>query len=206
MFGEEDYEFVVVLLVFNIMEKIKYYLEQFKSERLSSADLLIRLGNISELTPEEKNLIYLYLYPRPLADKELPKRFTNLRLGENKYGSLTPSLNEATLIIEAGRTLQYSRYIKHLLHSYSNVENIHSIEGSNVCNCCLCNKEIYELTLWKSFSKQYKPEEENEKLFLAYGSLESDLPICMPCLLNLRKSLDILNYIDPGFLDWKLRK
>ena len=188
------------------MERIKYYLEQFRLERLSSDNLLNRLSNISELTSEEKNLIYLYLYPRPLADKELPTRFANLRVGENKNGSLVPNLNEVALIIEAGQTSQYSRYIKHLLHSFSNIENIHCIEGSDICNCCLCRKEIYELTLWKSFSSQYKPEEEKDKLFLAYGSLESDLSICMPCLLNLRKSLEVLNYIDPGFLNWKLRK
>lgn len=188
------------------MEKIKYYLDLFKSENLNSTDLLNRLGNISELTSEEKNLIYLYLYPRPLSDKELPERFTKLRTGDNKYGSLIPNLNETTLIIEAGRTLQYNRFIKHLLHSYSKVEDIHIIEGSNICNCCLCGKEIYELNLWKNFSKQYKPEEESEKLFLAYGSLVSDLPICIPCLINLRKSFEIFNYIDPSFLNWKLRK
>ena len=185
------------------MEKIKYYLEHFRSSGLSSDDLLIRLGNISELTSEEKNLIYLYLYPRPLADKELPQRFTNLRLGDNKYGSLVPSLNEATLIIEAGRTLQYGRYIKHLLHSYSNVEDIHSIEGSNVCNCCLCGKEIYETTLWNSFKSQYGGTENDEKLFQAFGSTESNLPICIPCLLNLSQSIRIMKEIDPNFIFMK---
>lgn len=186
--------------------RIKYFLDKFQSSKLNNLEVLEYLSNNNELTPEEKNLIFLYLFPRPLADKELPKRFQDVRVNENKYGSLIPNLNEVAIIIEAGKTLQYSRYIKHLLHSYSSVENIHSIEGSNVCNCCLCNKEIYELTLWKEFSKQYKSEEEQEKLFLAFGSTETDLPICMPCLLSLRKAIDIIDTIDPSFLNWKLRK
>lgn len=184
------------------MKHLKIYLDQLRN--LEKNQVLSFLTNNKDLTPEEKNLIYLYLFPRELSDKELPSRIQTVR--NHPSGSIQPSLIESILLIEAGKTPQYSRFIKHMLHSFTKVEDIHCIEGSDIRECCVCGKEIYELTLWKNFSKQYKTEEETEKLFLAYGSVSSDLPICIPCLINLRKSLEILNDIDPSFLDWTLRK
>lgn len=171
-----------------------------KLKTLTREQVLENLKVITDLSPEEKNLIYFYLFPRPLLDKELPSRFYQLRGERNKVGSIKPDLNESTLIIEAGKTSQYGRFIKHLFHSYSKQDTIFPIEGSDIDTCCLCGKEIYEVTLWKSFSKQYGKPEEDEKLYLAYGSTESNLPICLPCLINLLKSIEIMKDIEPDFL------
>lgn len=179
------------------MEKIINYINSFKEQ--SSESVLNSLRNISDLTREEKNLIYFYLFPRPLLDKELVSRFSQLR-GSNKTGKLEPDLNECTLIIEASQTAQYGRFIKHLCHSYSKPDTIFPVEGSDIVNCCICGKEIYELIMWNNFSKQYGPEEVENKLYLAYGSTESNLPICLPCLINLRKSIEILKQLNPNFL------
>ena len=184
------------------LTKVKQLLLQLRGQ--SQQEVLKYLSKSIDLTSDEKNLVFAYLFPRELRDKELPERILGSR--SHPSGSIHPSFIESLLLIEAGKTKQYSRFIKHLFHSFSKVENIHSIEGSEIRTCSVCGKEIYEHTLWKNFSKQYKPEEEKEKLYLAYGSLETDLPICIPCLINLRRSIEILTEIDPSFLDWTLRK
>lgn len=180
------------------MEKLINYIKGFKDK--SKESVLTSLRTINDLTNEEKNLIYFYLFPRPLLDKELVSRFVQLRGDINKAGKLDPDLNESTLIIEAGQTAQYSRFIKHLCYSFSNPSNIFPIEGSNITTCCLCGKEIYELTLWNCFSKQYGQKEIDEKLYLAYGSIESNVSVCLPCLINLKKAIDIINVLDPTYL------
>lgn len=178
------------------MEKVVKYINYFKNS--SSTQVLETLRENNELSQDEKNLVYLYLFPRPLMDKELPLRFKQVRKTEG--GSTEISLPECTLIIEAGKTEQYGRFIKHLFHAFSNPEVIYPIEGSNICNCCLCGKEIYEHTLWGCFKNQYGGTEESDKLFQAFGSTESDLPICIPCLLNLRESINIMKLIDPDYI------
>lgn len=181
------------------MEKIVKYINQFKG--LDSSYVLESLKINNELNQDEKNLIYLYLFPRPLLDKELPERFKQVRKSDG--GSVNISLPECTLIIEAGKTEQYGRFIKHLFHSFSNPDIIYPIEGSDICNCCLCGKEIYESTLWESFRNQYGGSEGEDKLFQAFGSTESNLPICIPCLLNLMESIKIMKQIDPDFIFMK---
>lgn len=163
----------------------------------SEQEVLSILSSTS-LDPIDKNLVYLYLYPRPLMDKELPSRIIATR--PNPDGSLTPSPIESVLILEASRTPQYGRFIKHLFHAYLDPGTIHPIEGSDIVHCCLCGKEFYELSLWKCYSKQYGEEEVRDKLFLAYGSTETNLPICIPCLLNLRRAIEIMEKIDPDYL------
>ena len=52
----------------------------------------------------------------------------------------------------------------------------------------------------KMDEKKLKQEEEiTNKLFQAYGSIESDLSICLPCLLNLRQAIWLMEEIDPYF-------
>ena len=181
------------------ISKVVSYINQFRD--LSSDKVLEKLSNNLELSQDEKNLIYLYLFPRPLRDKELPERFKQVR--KTSGGSIEISIPECTLIIEAGKTEQYGRFIKHLFHSYSKQETIYPIEGSEICNCCLCGKEIYEATLWNSFKSQYGGAEGDERLFQAFGSTESNLPICIPCLLNLAESIRIMKEIEPDYIFMK---
>ena len=178
------------------METVINYITKLTGKE--SNEVLNILKNSENLSTADKNLIDLYLFPRPLRDKELPFRIMSVR--EDPKGRAEINLNEVALIIEAGRTEQYSRFIKHLFYSFKDSNNIFPIEGSNIGNCCLCGKEIYEEILWKSFSNQYGEEEIRDKLFQAYGSIESDLPICLPCLLNLRQAILLMEEIDPYFI------
>ena len=107
------------------MKHLKSYLGQLRN--LEKDQVLSFLTNNKDLTPDEKNLIFLYLFPRDLLDKELPSRVQSVR--SHQAGSIQPSLIESILLIEAGRTPQYSRFIKHLLHSFTKVEDIHCVEG-----------------------------------------------------------------------------
>lgn len=175
--------------VFNYIEKLR---------GLDSTKVLEVLSVAKDLSQSDKNLIYLYLFPRPLKDKELPYRINGVR--EDPKGKAEINPNEVALIVEAGKTEQYSRFIKHLCYSFKDPNNIFPIEGSNIGNCCLCGKEVYEETLWRSFSNQYGEEEITNKLFQAYGSIESDLPICLPCLLNLRQAIMVFENVEPYFL------
>lgn len=172
------------------------YIKKLKGQ--DSDAVLNALNSATDLSVDEKNLVYLYLFPRPLMDKELQSRILSVR--KDPKGSAKISPIETTLIIEASQTEQYNRFIKHLFYSFKDPNNIFPIEGSNIGNCCLCGKEVYEEILWKSFSKQYGDEEITNKVFQAYGSVESDLPICLPCLLNLRHAIQIMEEIDPYFI------
>lgn len=178
------------------MTTVINYIKKLKG--LNSNDVLETLKQASDLSSSDKNLIFLYLFPRPLKDKELPFRIMGVR--ENKKGQAEINPNEVSLIIEAGKTEQYGRFIKHLFHSFKDYNNIFPIEGSGINNCCICGKEIYEETLWKSFSHQYGEDEINNRLHLAFGSIESDLSICLPCLLNLRQAIWIMEELDPYFI------
>lgn len=178
------------------MEKVVNLIKKLTG--LNSQEILEYLGKETELTSIEKNLVYLYLCPRPLMDRELPSRIINVR--DNPDGSLTLNPKESILVLEASRTPQYGRFIKHLFHAYQDHTKIHPIEGSDIRECCLCGKEIYEMILWKSYSKQYGEEEVRDKLFLAHGSTETNLPICIPCLLNLRAAIEMMEKINPNYL------
>ena len=177
------------------MKTVINYIANLKGK--DSNEVLNILSKEPNLSPEDKNLVYLYLFPRPLKDRELPFRIMGVR--KDPKGKAEVSQNEVALILEAGKTEQYGRFIKHLFYSFKDPNNIFPIEVSNIGNCCLCGKEVYEETLWKSFSNQYGEEEITNKLFQAYGSIESDLSICLPCLLNLKQAIWLMEEIDPYF-------
>lgn len=178
------------------MKTVIDYISKLKGKEPN--EVLSILRDDLNLSSADKNLIYLYLFPRPLLDKELPFRIMGIR--EDPKGKAEVNQNEVALILEAGRTEQYGRFIKHLFYSFKDSNNIFPIKGSNIGNCCLCGKDVYEETLWRSFSNQYGEEEITNKLFQAYGSIETDLPICLPCLLNLRQAIWLMEEIDPYFL------
>lgn len=157
----------------------------------------------SDLTREEKCYLYYYLFPRPLLDRELPVRI-NLIRGENKKGSLIPSLKEICILIEACRTLQYSRFMKHVLLSFTDVNKIFPATGEDSELCPICGKRVFKFNKWESICQKYQEKEEsNNKEFLAFGSTESRLLICLDCIIQLKETKDIIDKLDPSFLDWK---
>lgn len=156
-----------------------------------------KLKEISQLTTEEKNLIYLYLCPRPLLDMELPGRIQGSR--DRISGYLIPNLKEATLIIEAYRSEQYNRYIKHLMYSFLlDPEKVHPVIGEGHSNCGLCYKNLYEQNYWDKNISSQDPEKE----YLSFRSDNSKITLCLDCLVQLKYAHDILEMIEPDFLKY----
>lgn len=181
------------------MEDFK--IELIKELKGNTPDVILNiLKNNNQLIADEKNLIYLYLNPRPLLDMELPKRIQNSRTNENNIvGSLTPNLKEATLIIEAYRSEQYNRYIKHLMYSFLlDPEKIHPVIGEGHSNCGICYKEIHEQSYWNENISNHDVNRE----YLAFRSDNSNIMLCLDCLIQLKYAHDILEKIEPGFLKY----
>ena len=184
--------------------KLISYLNSLKNLNNDSHQIIEKLRTCNDLSIPEKNLIYLYFFPRPLLDMELPYRINEMR-GNNQSGYLEPNLPEISLIIEAYRTEQYRRYIKHLFHSFTNPIDIHPVDGFGKCNCGLCKKEIYELKSWNEicnrFSDNYKEKENKE--YLSYGSTGSNISLCIDCIIQLNEAKNLLTEIEPDFLKIK---
>ncbi len=186
------------------MDNIKFYVEKFKNS--SQHDVLNQLKINNDLSVEEKNLIYLYLFPRPLLDMELPQRIISNRKS-NYPGSITQNLSEIGLLVEAYRTEQYKRFIKHLIHSFiEHPEKIYQETGYQECKCGLCGKPLYQFNAWEEIcSRSPGLPEVNEKKYLAYSSRDSNINLCLPCIIQLKGAADIIESLEPGYLDWHNR-
>lgn len=186
-------------------EQIKKYVDYLISNNITEADALEMIKQCSKLSPDEKNLIYAYTFPRPLRDKELPSRVQNFRSvkGLPMKGMLTPSTPEATLIVEAARTGQYGKFIKHLIHAFSDPSKVSPLEGDEATDCPICGKHIYEKNMWDYLIERdpTNPEKDNRE-FLAFGSTESSITLCVDCLIQLIHASTLLEEIDPEFLSW----
>lgn len=175
------------------MNKLKTIVDQLTNSGKSKEDIIKSLSENKVLSRSEKILLYRYLFPRPLLDRELPTRIIENR-GESVNGYLTPELSEATLIIEAYRTPQYSRYIRHLMHSFLDPNKIFPILGTkNDHECGICRKTITE-----TGSSNIDTSTET----LAWGSEESDITLCINCLIQLKYANDILEVLEPGYLSY----
>lgn len=193
------------------MNNLKDYIEDLK--KMGDTHEVIESLRVSPLSIQEKNLVYLYLFPRPLLDKELPGRIQEARLssGNNGNGYLVPNTLEVSLIIEAYRTEQYRRFIKHLLHTFTNPQNIHPVSGNEQCKCGLCDKGLYEFEAWKSECSKFKNSphpEEKRKEFLAFGGTGSNISLCLDCIIQLQEVNRTIELIEPGYLEnpWTLIK
>lgn len=162
----------------------------------------------SSLSIPEKNLVYLYLYPRPLLDRELPGRIQENRVREQReVGWLEPEISEVALLIEAYRTQQYRRFIKHLLHTFTGEEaakNISPILGYAQDTCGLCGKRLFEWGAWESEVDKFKntpsfPERERKE-YLSFGGKGSNISLCLDCIVQLQEVNRILETIEPGYL------
>ena len=216
----------------------KPFIEFIKSSNVSREEALKLLKEEKSLTPEEKNIIFLYCFPRPLADGELTKRIQKYRENNNITKlSLSPDLNETGLIIEAAKTEQYSRFIKHLMYSFGNLSKVATVtydyskdtESENKTKksdvfdypvpdtktevCALCGRKLLYYNDWKAIIDQqlnglYGEElldELHREEFLAFGSNESDIILCKHCLIQLANAYQIMDDIEPSFLDWTKR-
>lgn len=140
-------------------------------------ELMEELKGRNDLSSDMKNLVLLYHYPRPLLDRELPKR-----VGD-KVEDLTKL---SILIIEASRTAQYGRFIRHLFHSFIECDDIFPVsEEAQEMTCPICGRPLVI---------------HGQLGLIGIGSSESRVLLCQQCLRGLKNSFDLLNTIEPGFL------
>ena len=149
----------------------------------------------------EKLLVYSYCYPRKIGDYELPSIIANYRKtrGIDLKGLLTKNPEEACILVEAYKGLQYGRFMRHLMHAFiEKPETISSVAGEGEDKCPICGKPVYYIG---SHDKSMDPEDE----MLAYQSSESSVCMCKDCLLQLAYSAEMISQIEgPDFLkNWK---
>ena len=145
----------------------------------------------------EKLLVYSYCYPRKIGDYELPKIIANYRKthGIDLKGLLTKNPEEACILVEAYRGLQYGRFMRHLMHAFiEKPETISSVAGEGEDKCPICGKPVYYVG---SHDKSMDQEDET----LAFMSSESSVCMCKDCLLQLAYSAELISKIEgPDFL------
>ena len=188
------------------MEKLESYVEKFKGGR-NKREVMEILTVDQNLTREEKCYLYYYLFPRPLLDKELPKRIEAEVLfgpANQKRGYLKPCLKEICLLLEATQTPQYSRFMMHVFHAFTdNDDYLYPISGNETRECPICGKTLLEFDSWTLRSNNGEKDPNRE--FLAYGSTNSGLSMCLDCLVQLKEARLIIDNLNPGFLDWTKR-
>lgn len=181
------------------MENLENYVNNLSG--ISEEQFKSLMNNDNKLTREEKCYLYYYLFPKPLLDRELPSRILNARK-DNPKGELYPVLKEVCILIEACNTLQYSKFMKHILHSFTDPLSMFPVLGNQYTYCPICGKKIFELDIWTNLSKDY-PIEQDKKEFLAFGSKNSQLSVCIDCIIQLNEVFQIINRLNPSFLDWR---
>lgn len=149
----------------------------------------------------EKLLVYSYCYPRKIGDYELPSIIANYRKthGIDLKGLLIKNPEEACILVQAYRGLQYGRFMRHLMHAFiEKPETISSVAGEGEDKCPICGKPVYYIG---SHDKSMDPNDE----MLAYQSSESSVCMCKDCLLQLAYSVEMISQIEgPDFLkNWK---
>ncbi len=183
---------------------IKDFIDYIKNNNVSKEDTLELLRKDQNLTNDERNLIFAYCFPRQLLDRELPLRIKDSR-EKFGYSGLQLDPREVALIIEAGQTEQYRRYIKHLMYSFNDSSKVCSVTDPDShtenpkCGICDCDVLYYED--WQKHS-----QDDKDKEYLALGSSETGIILCKHCLIQLLNSINVINVIDPSFLDWTKRK
>lgn len=182
---------------------IKEFIEYLKKNNISKDDTLKLLRDDPNLSREEKNLVFAYCFPRQLLDRELPIRIKAYR-EKSGYSHLNMDPSEVALIIEAGQTEQYKRYIKHLMYSFDDTSKVHPVTdpGGHTENpeCGICGCSVLFSEDWEKYKDQ-----DQEKEYLALGSTETGIIICKHCLVQLLTSINIMNELDPSYLDWTKR-
>lgn len=179
-------------------------LQEYRSKGYTKEQLLQNLAAREDLGRDEKNFIYLFLFPRPLLDRELPPRVkeAHFQRGDTRNkGIISPNALDVTLILEASQTPQYGRFIKHLMYAFCDSSKLIVSRGVNTYDCPICGKSLLGDSLWEASVGKSDTEHE----FLAIGSRESSVTLCIDCISQLTESKRLIEEIDPGFLDWRKR-
>ena len=181
------------------MSKLKEIVDVIKRNNFGPDETKEFLAKINQLSREDKNLIYLYLFPRTLLDRELPNRIQAYK--EKKMtADFSLDKTEAALLIEAYRTPQYHRFMLHLYHSFGNKMpdcnselKIYPLDYNvDEDECPICGKKVVGINeLDKAF---------NNENFIAYTTKTTSVSLCKDCVIQLLYSGQLLEEIEPGYL------
>lgn len=187
------------------LKKVTQYLELLEGK--SEETVLQSLRGVGpELGSDDKNLIYTYLFPQPLLDREIiPKIQEYRKRSLSVRGFLRPNFGEVMILLGAYRGRQYGKYMRHLLHSFiESSEKLYVVEGTGTCTCGLCNKPLWEHEAWLGeCAKDMSFGEQDRREYLAYGCPGSSQTLCVDCLIQLRTLHEILSVIEgKNYLGW----
>lgn len=76
------------------MNSLKFYIDKLKDCDAHEVINSLRVNPV--LSVEEKNLIYLYLFPRPLLDRQLPERiiaYRKIRTHKDLFNQISEKLD-----------------------------------------------------------------------------------------------------------------
>lgn len=107
------------------MKNIIKYIKENKLDKNKAIEYL----RLTDLSDSEKNIVFVYCFPRPLRDKELVDRCK-----KSLY-------SKTILIIEASQTDQYRRFIQHLIHAFTDSPENLFYEEIPIEDCPICGEK-----------------------------------------------------------------
>ena len=183
------------------MDKLKVFTDYLLKNGVDQDKGRTLIEGSQKIGDLEKLLIYSYCYPRKIGDYELPEIIMNYRKTHeiDLKGVLTKNPEEACLLVEAYRSLQYGRFMRHLMHAFiEKPETINTVAGEGEDKCPICGKPIFYV---ESQDKSMDPNDET----LAFMSKESSVCLCKDCLIQLAYSAELISQIegDDFLTNWK---
>lgn len=171
---------------------IKQIIENLKDKTRDEVMEYLRSNNT--LTPYQKNIVWVWLFPVNIGDYELPKIIMNNRGQDHQVGYLEPNETEILTLLRAYRVKQYNRFMRHLLHAtLKNPDKIYVAEETTIGEdeCVVCRKPILSYNDWK---ENYPTDTKKE--YLSFSGDNTPFHFCMNCLLQLNELHNLLKSIE----------
>ena len=177
---------------------------------VSVEDAKVMLGGTKNLDSHEKNIVYLWCYPRELPEYGLPNRIQSyIRKVGLAWNPVNLDLGFVAHLIEAERTSVYGKFMRHLMYSFTvNPSLISPVLGDSIDQCPICGENVYETNAWDKLSELSQEDRELSK-GLAFSSKKSSSCLCLRCLSHLNEAYNILEgNIKSNYLvnSWNLYK
>lgn len=158
------------------------------------------LGQV-QISPFQKNLLFIYVFPPIIQDRELLYTYPKIREAYLKGEISEPDLGQKELLLLMGayRSEQYGKFIRHLLHSFikNNGSSVYIDESLLDGYCAISGKHLFGFRLWSSICQPSDPS----KNFLAYSSRNSELLMGRESLVRLQQLNQYLSVIEgPDYL------
>lgn len=178
--------------ILRVKELIEKYVGRSQKEVIQDLQEDYTIGE------NERNAVFVYLFPPTLLDRQIGQKIlSNRAKTKNIKGWLEPEDSELVILLWGWRSQQYNRFMRHLLHSFLDPELVFPLTGRFKEKCALCDKIVYHFDVWTEECKKFPQLEEKEKKeFLAFGSKQSSIELCLDCLIQLQGLNDILKILE----------